>query len=92
MLIKVDFDKNNNNIKILCKNQSKQLNIDDDLFMFMACFGKGTVVATCEEMGVFMTKYIEKMDVFRCFVYGILYKSTFTRRYLKACVYKKLIK
>lgn len=35
--------------------------------MFMACFGEGTVVATCEEMEAFMTKYVEKMDGFRCF-------------------------
>lgn len=35
--------------------------------MFIACFGEGTVVATCEEMEAFMTKYVEKMDGFRCF-------------------------
>lgn len=49
------------------QNQSKRRNIEDDLFMFMACFGKGTVVAACEEMKAFMTKYVEKMDGFRCF-------------------------
>ena len=32
------------------QNQSKRRNIEDDLFMFMASFGKGTVVAACEEM------------------------------------------
>lgn len=64
---KADFDKNRNIVKILCKNHSRRRNIEDDLFMFMACFGKGTVVATCEEMEAFMIKYVEKMDGFRCF-------------------------
>lgn len=64
---KADFDKNENTVKILCKNHLKRRNIEDDLFMFMACFGKGTVVATCEEMEKFMTKYVAKMDGFRCF-------------------------
>lgn len=49
------------------QNQSKRRNIEDDLFMFMACFGKGTVVDACEEMKAFMIKYVEKMDGFRCF-------------------------
>lgn len=64
---KEDFDNNNNIVKILCKNHLRRRNIDDDLFMFMACFGKGTVVATCEELEAFMTKYVENMDGFRCF-------------------------
>jgi len=64
---KEDFDKNRNTVKILCKNHLRRRNIDDDLFMFMACFGKGTVVATCGEMQAFMVKYVEKMDGFRCF-------------------------
>lgn len=37
-----------NTVKILCKNHSKRRNIEDDLFMFMACFGKGTVVISNE--------------------------------------------
>lgn len=45
----------------------KRRNIEDDLLMFMACFGKGTVAAICEEMEAFMTKYVAKMDGFRCF-------------------------
>lgn len=51
-----------NTVKILCRNHSKRQNIEDDLFMFMACFGKGTVVAACEEMNNFMTKYVARME------------------------------
>lgn len=64
---KEDFDKKQNTVKKLCKNHLRRRNIADDLFMFMACFGHGTVVATCEEMETFMVKYVEKMDGFRCF-------------------------
>ena len=64
---KTDFDKNENTVKTLCKNHSRRRNIEDDLFMFMACFGKGTVITICEEMEAFMTKYVAKMDGFRCF-------------------------
>ena len=64
---KTDFDKNENTVKTLCKNQLRRRNIEDDLFMFMACFGKGTVITICEEMEAFMTKHVAEMDGFRCF-------------------------
>lgn len=62
-----DFDKNENTVKILCQNNSRRRNLEDDLFMFMACFGKGSVVAVREEMKEFMSRYLEKMAGFRCF-------------------------
>ncbi len=64
---KTDFDKNENTIKELCKNHLRRRNIEDDLLMFMACFGKGTVVTICEDMKAFMTKYVAEMTGFRCF-------------------------
>jgi len=64
---KTDFDRDINTVKVLCKNNLKRRNINDDLLMFMACFGKGTVVAACEELEAFMTKYVVNMDGFRCF-------------------------
>ena len=65
--VKADFDKRNNSVKILCHNCLKRRNISDDLLLFMACFGKGTVAAVDKRLEAFMTKYIENMDGFRCF-------------------------
>ncbi|MDE5776986.1 MAG: hypothetical protein K2I10_00505 [Lachnospiraceae bacterium] len=64
---KADFDKRNNSVKILCHNYLKRRNINNDLLLFMACFGKGTVAAVDKELEGFMSKYIENMDGFRCF-------------------------
>ena len=64
---KADFDKNDNSVKILSPNYLKRRNISDDLLLFMACFGKGTVAAVDKELEAFMVKYIENMDGFRCF-------------------------
>jgi hypothetical protein len=52
--LKTDFDKNENTVKMLCQNHARRRNIEDDLLMFMACFGKGAVIAVCEEMEAFM--------------------------------------
>ena len=65
--LKTDFDKNENTVKILCKNHLRRRNLEDDLSMFMVCFGKGAVIAVCEEMEAFMTRYAAEMDGFRCF-------------------------
>ncbi|MDE6595128.1 MAG: GNAT family N-acetyltransferase [Oscillospiraceae bacterium] len=64
---KEDFDKIKNSVTILCHNHLKRRNISDDLLLFMACFGKGTVAAVDKELEPFMTKYTENMDGFRCF-------------------------
>ena len=64
---KEDFDKSNNSVRILSHNSLKRRNISNDLLLFMACFGKGTVAAVDKELEAFMTKYIENMDGFRCF-------------------------
>ena len=62
-----DFDKTDNSVKILCHNRLKRRNMDNDLLLFMACFGKGTVAAVDKKLETFMAKYIENMDGFRCF-------------------------
>lgn len=64
---KYDFDKSTNTVTIWDKNNLKRRNISDDLFMFMACFGKGTVAAVHKEFEAFMIKYLAKMDGFRSF-------------------------
>lgn len=62
-----DFDREANSVKILCHNHLKRRNLSNDLLLFMACFGKGTVAAVDKELEAFMAKYIENMDGFRCF-------------------------
>lgn len=62
-----DFDKEANSVKILCYNHLKRRNLSNDLLLFMACFGKGTVAAVDKELEAFMAKHIENMDGFRCF-------------------------
>lgn len=64
---KSDFDKNSNSVKVLSHSSLKRRNINNDLLLFMACFGKGTVAAVDDELVPFMTKYIENIDGFRCF-------------------------
>ena len=64
---KADFDKSDNSVKILSPNHLKRRNISNDLLLFMACFGNGTVAAVDKELEAFMVKYIENMDGFRCF-------------------------
>ena len=64
---KEDFDKTTNTVTILSNSNFKRRNITDDLFLFMACFGKGAVAAVDKELEVFMTKYLKDMDGFRCF-------------------------
>lgn len=64
---KEDFDKTGNTVRILRHSQLKRRNINSDLLLFMACFGRGTVAAVDKELEAFMTKYIENMDGFRCF-------------------------
>lgn len=64
---KTDFDKSDNSVKILSPNYLKRRNVSDDLLLFMACFGNGTVAAVDKELEAFMVKYIENMDGFRCF-------------------------
>ncbi|MBD5534244.1 MAG: hypothetical protein HDQ99_00955 [Lachnospiraceae bacterium] len=53
---KTDFDKINNSVKILCHNDLKRRNINNDLLLFMACFGKGTVAAVDKELEAFMAE------------------------------------
>lgn len=65
--VKEDFDKQTNRVRLLCHNESKRRNISKDLLFFMACFGKGTVAAVDRQLEPFMTKYVEKMEGFRCF-------------------------
>ena len=65
--VKSDFDKSNNSVKILRHNRFKRRNINNDLLLFMACFGKGTVAAVDKDLEAFMVKYIENIDGFRCF-------------------------
>lgn len=64
---KSDFDKNSDSVKVLSHSSLKRRNINNDLLLFMACFGKGTVAAVDDELVPFMTKYIENIDGFRCF-------------------------
>ena len=62
-----DFEGRQNVVKLLASNPSKRRNINDDLLLFMACFGKATVAAVRQELEAFMTDYIADMDGFRCF-------------------------
>ncbi len=62
-----DFDKTSNTVKILENSPMRRRNINDDLLMFMACFGKGTVAAVDKVLEPFMIQYIENMIGFRCF-------------------------
>lgn len=64
---KGDFDKRNNLVRLLNHHCKKRRNIPDDLLLFMACFGKGTVAAVDQKLEAFMTKYLEGMEGFRCF-------------------------
>ena len=64
---KEDFEREENVVKILSPNPSKRRNINDELLLFMACFGKATVAAVRPELEAFMTTYIADMDGFRCF-------------------------
>lgn len=64
---KEDFDKTDNRVTILSNNCLKRRTVSDDLLLFMACFGKGTVAAVDKELEAFMTGYIKNMDGFRCF-------------------------
>ena len=66
-VIKEKFEQEENVVTILTPNLFKRRNIDDDLLLFMACFGKATVAAVSQELEAFMTDYIADMDGFRCF-------------------------
>ncbi|MBP3352960.1 MAG: hypothetical protein J6L65_11210 [Lachnospiraceae bacterium] len=66
-VIKENFEQEENVVTILTPNLFKRRNIDDDLLLFMACFGKATVAAVSQELEAFMTDYIADMDGFRCF-------------------------
>lgn len=65
--VKEDFEREENVVKILSPSPLKRRNIDDDLLLFMACFGKAAVAAVRPELEPFMTDYIANMDGFRCF-------------------------
>lgn len=64
---KEDFEQEENVVTMLTPNPLKRRNIDDDLLLFMACFGKAAVAAVRPELEPFMTDYIANMDGFRCF-------------------------
>lgn len=64
---KEDFEREENVVKILSPSPLKRRNINDELLLFMACFGKATVAAVSRELEAFMTTYIADMDGFRCF-------------------------
>lgn len=65
--VKEDFEQEENIVTMLTPNPLKRRNIDDDLLLFMACFGKAAVAAVRPELEPFMTDYIANMDGFRCF-------------------------
>lgn len=62
-----DFEGRQNVVRILTKSPSKRRNIDDELLLFMACFGKAAVAAVSPQLEPFMSSYIADMDGFRCF-------------------------
>lgn len=64
---KGDFEQGENVVTILSLSPSKRRNIDDELLLFMVCFGKAVVAAVRPELEPFMTDYIANMDGFRCF-------------------------
>ncbi len=65
--VKEDFEREENVVRLLAPSTLKRRNIDDDLLLFMACFGKAAVAAVRPELEPFMTDYIADMDGFRCF-------------------------
>ena len=65
--VKEDFERKENVVRLLAPSTLKRRNIDDELLLFMACFGKATVAAVSQELEAFMTDYIANMDGFRCF-------------------------
>ena len=65
--VKEDFEREENVVRLLVPSPLKRRNIDDDLLLFMACFGKAGVAAVRPELEPFMTNYIADMDGFRCF-------------------------
>ncbi|MBR4083137.1 MAG: hypothetical protein IKK33_02510 [Lachnospiraceae bacterium] len=64
---KEDFESEENVVKILSPSPLKRRNINDELLLLMACFGKATVAAVSRELEPFMTNYIAEMEGFRCF-------------------------
>ena len=64
---KEDFEREENVVKILSPSPLKRRNINDEVLLFMACFGKAAVAAVNRELEAFMTTYIADMDGFRCF-------------------------
>lgn len=65
--VKEDFERKENVVRLLAPSTLKRRNIDDDLLLFMACFGRAAVAALRPELEPFMTDYIADMDGFRCF-------------------------
>lgn len=65
--IKGDFEREENVVRLLAASPLKRRNIDEELFLFMACFGKAAVAAVRPELEPFMTDYIANMNGFRCF-------------------------
>ncbi len=65
--VKGDFEREENVVRILTPNPSKRRNINDELLLFMACFGKAAVAAVSPQLEPFMSSYIADMDGFRCF-------------------------
>lgn len=65
--VKEDFERKENVVRLLEPSTLKRRNIDDDLLLFMACFGRAAVAALRPELEPFMTDYIADMDGFRCF-------------------------
>lgn len=64
---KGDFEQGENVVTILSLSPLKRRNIDDELLLFMACFGKAAVAAVSPQLEPFMSSYIADMDGFRCF-------------------------
>lgn len=62
-----DFDRNKNTVTILQRHDTKRRMIADDLLLYMACFGKGTVAAVNAELEPSIRCYLADMEGFRCF-------------------------
>lgn len=62
-----DFDRNVNTVTILHEHGPKRRTISDDLLLYMACFGKGTVAAVNAKLEPFVRRHVAELQGFRCF-------------------------
>ena len=59
-----DFDRNVNTVTILHEHGPKRRTISDDLLLYMACFGKGTVAAVNAKLEPFVRRHVAELQGF----------------------------